>query len=122
MINRLNNPFIVKGYFSFETEEKYYIIMDYLCGGRLFYHLKRNSKFDEYRIKFYIAQVVLGLHHLHQKGVAYRDLKPENILIDSNGYLKLTDFGIAKKGIKGSKVTATFCGTKEYVAPELLNN
>ena len=62
------------------------------------------------------------MHHLHQKGIAYRDLKPENILIDSYGYVRLTDFGIAKKGLKRDKVTSSFCGTDDYIAPEMLKN
>lgn len=94
--------------------------MEYLSGGRLFYHLKLEAKFSEDKVRFYLAQIVLGIHYLHQKGVIYRDLKPENVILDRDGYLKLTDFGIAKKGVKGLKKSYTFCGTNEYIAPEFL--
>lgn len=94
--------------------------MEYLSGGRLFYHLKFEKRFPEAKAQFYAAQIALALHYLHQRGVIYRDLKPENVILDHEGYLKLTDFGIAKKGVKGLKKSYTFCGTNEYIAPEFL--
>lgn len=96
--------------------------MEYLSGGRLFYHLQREGKFSEDKVRFYAAQIVIALHYLHQNGVIYRDLKPENVILDNNGYLKLTDFGIAKKEVNGLKKSYTFCGTNEYIAPEFLMN
>ena len=94
--------------------------MEYLCGGRLFYHLKLEKKFSEDKVRFYTAQIVLAIHYLHKKGVIYRDLKPENVILDIDGNVKLTDFGIAKRGVKGLKKSYTFCGTNEYIAPEFL--
>lgn len=74
------------------------MVMEFVNGGELFYHLHKFSEngFDEERAKFYAAQIVLALDHMHEEGVIYRDLKPENILIDSEGYLRITDFGISK--------------------------
>jgi serine/threonine protein kinase len=82
--------------------------------------LHKEKRFTEERTRFYAAQLILALDHLHQKGVIYRDLKPENVLIDRDGYLKITDFGLSKLGIQGDDKSYTFCGTPEYVAPEIV--
>lgn len=92
--------------------------MDFMVGGELFYHLKKAKKFDEQRTKFYIAQVILSIECLHSQNIMYRDLKLENILLGADGYIKLTDFGLSKEGIKGEDLTNTLCGTAEYMAPE----
>lgn len=73
--------------------------MDFLNGGELFYHLRREQRFNEDRIRFYAAEIILALEYLHSRGIIYRDLKPENILLDSDGHIKLTDFGLSKQGI-----------------------
>jgi len=78
------------------------------------------KKFEAERVKFYCAEIVSGLKYLHEKGVLYRDLKPENILLTSEGHICMTDFGISKEGIQGEQRTGTFCGTPEYLAPEVL--
>ena len=122
LLETFKNPFIVRVEFTFENAESHFFVMDYLSGGRLFYHLKMEQKFDETKVKFYAAQIVLAFHYLHLKGVIYRDLKPENVILDSEGYIKITDFGIAKKGVEGLKKSYTFCGTNEYIAPEFLQN
>ena len=96
--------------------------MDFLNGGELFFHLKREQRFTENKARFYTAEVVLGLKHLHEKGIIYRDLKPENVLLTESGHLKLTDFGLSKMGMQGNKKSYTFCGTPEYLAPEIINN
>ena len=93
--------------------------MDFLNGGELYYHLMRNGKFSEERACFYAAQIVLALENLHENGIVYRDLKPTNVLLDQEGYIKLIDFGLAKKGIKTDK-TYSFIGTPEYMAPEII--
>ena len=92
----MNSPFIVNMYYAFQTPDKLYFVMDFLNGGELFYHLRKEKKFNEERIRFYAAQIILALESLHDQGIIYRDLKPENILIDYDGYLKLTDFGLSK--------------------------
>ena len=93
--------------------------MPYLAGGELFQHLKKFGTFDEEKVRFYGAQIALALEYLHKKGIIYRDLTPENILMDENGYLKLADFGMAKK-LKENEKTLSFCGTPEYLAPEII--
>jgi p70 ribosomal S6 kinase len=97
-----------------------YLILEYLSGGELFMHLEREGIFMEDTAAFYLAEIVVALEHLHQQGIIYRDLKPENILLDSRGHVKLTDFGLCKEAIEGDQKTHTFCGTIEYMAPEIL--
>jgi len=95
-------------------------VIDYLNGGELFFHLRRQKCFNEERTKFYTSQLIMALEHLHDLGIIYRDLKPENVLLDSEGYLKLTDFGLSKMNIKGDEKSYSFCGTAEYLAPEII--
>eukprot|EP00043_Microstomoeca_roanoka_P011639 m.109907 g.109907 ORF g.109907 m.109907 type:complete len:576 (-) comp15254_c0_seq1:608-2335(-) len=115
-----NSPFLVSLKFSFQTPEKVYFVLDYVSGGELFVHLQRAGSFSEERSRFYAAMLILALDHLHAHRIIYRDLKPENILIDMNGYIKLTDFGLCKENIGQFDKTNTFCGTPEYMAPEIL--
>ncbi|ELR14687.1 protein kinase [Acanthamoeba castellanii str. Neff] len=121
ILMKLSSPFLVKLYYSFQTTDKLYFIMDYINGGELFCHLQKEKKFTEERVRFYSAEIVLGLEYLHNQGVIYRDLKPENLLLTADGHICMTDFGISKEGFvcKGAR-TATFCGTPEYLAPEVL--
>ena len=98
--------------------------MDFLNGGELFFHLRKETKFSERRACFYAAQLVEAIRCLHSNGVIYRDLKPENVLLDSDGNLKVTDFGLSKQGIETDKEgekTFSFCGTPEYLAPEIIS-
>lgn len=113
-------PFIVGLKFSFQTPTDLFLVTDYMCGGELFWHLQREGKFTEKRAKFYIAELVLALEHLHKHGIVYRDLKPENILLDANGHIALCDFGLSKMNVTEDSTTNTFCGTTEYLAPEVL--
>jgi len=94
--------------------------MDFLNGGELFYHLRRETYFKEPRAKFYAAEMIIAIECLHKNGVIYRDLKPENVLLDSDGHIKLTDFGLSKLQSNADKMTFTFCGTPEYLAPEII--
>ncbi|KAI9014130.1 kinase-like domain-containing protein [Hyaloraphidium curvatum] len=114
------SPFLVGLKFSFQTSAKLYLVLDYMNGGELFYHLQKETAFSEERAKFYTAELVLALDHLHKYNVVYRDLKPENILLDSNGHVALTDFGLCKENVAYDDTTNTFCGTAEYLAPEVL--
>lgn len=122
----LRHPFMVRLRYSFQTEHKLYMVLDFVRGGELFYHLRRAGRFTEEQARFYVAEVILALDYLHRHDVIYRDLKPENILLGADGHIKLTDFGLSKKGItsvggKGEGQTATtFCGTPEYLAPEII--
>jgi serine/threonine protein kinase len=97
--------------------------MEFINGGELFYHLQMAGKFTEERAKFYTAEIVLALEYLHKAGVVYRDVKPENILIDSEGHVRLTDFGLSKGGLEENNgMTESFCGTTEYLAPEIIKD
>ncbi|KAJ3484777.1 hypothetical protein NLI96_g5411 [Meripilus lineatus] len=118
----VNNPFIVPLKFSFQTPDKLYLVMSFVNGGELFYHLQREGKFDEARSRFYAAELLVALEHLHGFNVVYRDLKPENILLDYTGHIALCDFGLCKLNMSETEKTNTFCGTPEYIAPELLEN
>ena len=122
LISTAEHPFLVSLHYSFQTAEKLYFVMDYVNGGELFYHLQRDKKFSEARAKFYAAEIALGLGHLHSVGIAYRDLKPENLLINSDGHILITDFGLCKEDLDMQDTTTTFCGTPEYLAPEILRN
>ncbi|CAN3365462.1 serine/threonine-protein kinase Sch9p [Diutina catenulata] len=114
------SPFIVGLKFSFQTPQDLYLVTDYMSGGELFWHLQKEGRFTEERAKFYIAELVLALEHLHDNDIVYRDLKPENILLDANGHIALCDFGLSKANLNNDGTTNTFCGTTEYLAPEVL--
>jgi len=121
ILQKLCHPFLVNLNYSFQTPDKLYFIMDYVNGGEMFFHLQKDKTFSEERARFYCAEIVLGLEYLHNSGVLYRDLKPENILLTSDGHICMTDFGISKEGLEtDDDRTATFCGTPEYLAPEVL--
>ncbi|KAF9263639.1 kinase-like protein [Marasmius fiardii PR-910] len=116
----LESPFLVGLKFSFQTEKDLYLVTDFKSGGELFWHLQRETKFTEERARFYIAELVLALEHLHKYDIVYRDLKPENILLDATGHVALCDFGLSKADLRADELTTTFCGTTEYLAPEIL--
>ncbi|XP_048257019.1 ribosomal protein S6 kinase beta-1-like isoform X1 [Haliotis cracherodii] len=116
----VKHPFIVDLIYAFQTGGKLYLILEYLPGGELFMQLEREGIFMEDTACFYLAEITLAIEHLHSQGIIYRDLKPENILLDSQGHVKLTDFGLCKESINDGTVTHTFCGTIEYMAPEIL--
>jgi len=119
ILMKIQHPFIVNLNYAFQTKDKLYMILDYINGGELFFHLKKEGKFPEHRVKFYGAEIVCALAHLHNLDIVYRDLKPENILLDSEGHICITDFGLSKK-LETEGGTHTFCGTPEYLAPEVL--
>ncbi|KAK7488522.1 hypothetical protein BaRGS_00020307, partial [Batillaria attramentaria] len=120
LLKNVKHPFLVGLHYSFQTVDKLYFVLDYVNGGELFFHLQKERFFPEYRAKFYAAEMAHALGYLHSLNIIYRDLKPENILLDSTGHIVLTDFGLCKEGIEGMDTTSTFCGTPEYLAPEVL--
>ncbi|XP_063063238.1 ribosomal protein S6 kinase beta-1-like [Engraulis encrasicolus] len=120
ILEEVKHPFIVDLIYAFQTGGKLYLILEYLSGGELFMQLEREGIFMEDTACFYLAEISMALGHLHQKGIIYRDLKPENIMLSNQGHVKLTDFGLCKESIHDGAVTHTFCGTIEYMAPEIL--
>ena len=118
-LEKLKHPFIVRLSYAFQDMRNLYFITEFLQGGELFFHLKKNSGYKEKAVKFYMSQVLLALEFMHLNNYIYRDLKPENILIDKEGNIKLTDFGLSKI-MKPNQTTYTLCGTAEYLAPEIL--
>jgi serine/threonine protein kinase len=116
----LDCPFLVGLKFSFQSAQELYFVTDYKSGGELFWHLQREGRFTEERARYYIAELVLALEHLHKYDIVYRDLKPENILLDATGHVALCDFGLSKPDLGAGQLTNTFCGTTEYLAPEVL--
>ncbi|KAI4866085.1 Pkinase-domain-containing protein [Hypoxylon rubiginosum] len=120
VLAQINNPFIVPLKFTFQSPEKLYFVLAFVNGGELFHHLQKEQRFDVNRARFYTAELLCALECLHGFNVIYRDLKPENILLDYQGHIALCDFGLCKLDMKDEDRTNTFCGTPEYLAPELL--
>jgi serine/threonine protein kinase len=134
------HPFIVQLHYAFQTADRLFFVLDYCSGGELFFHLGKAGEFRESVAMYYTAELVLALSHLHSKGVIYRDLKPENVLLDAEGHVLIADFGLSKVVDKSalkkdspnrsnvitrlkdmdSQQTFSFCGTPEYLAPEIL--
>ena len=120
ILSSLNHPFIVEMKGVIPTDPKFlHFILEFIQGGELFTILRTQGNFPIEQAKFYAAHITTIFEYLHGKNIVYRDLKPENILINTNGYLKLTDFGFAKI-VEGK--TYTLCGTPEYLAPEIILN
>ncbi len=121
VLEYIRHPYIVGLTMAFQTTDKLFFVLDYCAGGELFFHLGKVGRFPEDRAKFYAAQIILALEHVHSLDVIYRDLKPENVLLDHLGNVKLTDFGLSKEGVSDHSTGAnSFCGTPEYIAPEVL--
>lgn len=114
----VQHPFIVRLNYAFQTEGKLFLVLDFVRGGDLFTRLNTEFMFTEEDVKFYLAESLLALTHLHSLGIIYRDLKPENILIDEEGHIKLTDFGLSKEALEDKAYS--FCGTVEYMSPEVV--
>ena len=122
LLSKMNNPFLVKLYCCFQDNEHLYFIMEFIQGGELFFHLHRETRFDDEKTSFYIAELILALDFLHKNKVIYRDIKPENILLDVKGHIKLTDFGLCRMCCSKNEKVFTLCGTPFYIAPEILEN
>eukprot|EP01121_Diplochlamys_sp_Union-15-3_P002120 TRINITY_DN1183_c0_g2_i1.p1 TRINITY_DN1183_c0_g2~~TRINITY_DN1183_c0_g2_i1.p1 ORF type:complete len:412 (-),score=44.68 TRINITY_DN1183_c0_g2_i1:141-1376(-) len=120
VLKKVRHPFIVGLRYAFQTAGRLYLIMDFINGGQLFYHLRREAMFSEQWVRFYAVELILALEHLHSHGIIHRDLKPENILLDTQGHIILTDFGFAKENISDQNRATSFCGTMEYMSPEMI--
>ena len=119
VLMKLNSPFIVQFFGSFQTSTRFQLVLEYIPGGNLRKYLQNSSTFSKRQIKLYLAECALALSHLHDFGLVYRDLKPENILITEKGHIKLTDFGMTIDS--NNLIPKSFSGTQEYAAPELLS-
>ena len=114
---KAQHPFIVQIYFAFQNETKFYIGLEFIPGGELFKRVSEEDIVPIHDARIYVAEAALALQHLHKHNIIFRDLKPENIMMGADGHIKLTDFGLAKE-TEGT--TSTFCGTNEYMAPEIV--
>jgi serum/glucocorticoid-regulated kinase 2 len=125
ILEKLNHPFLTTLEFAFQTKDKLYLGLNFCGGGDIFFRLRQDKRFTLRRARFYASEVLLGLEYMHGMDIIFRDLKTENLLLDMQGHLSLTDFGLAKEAVTGSGIeggTKTFCGTPEYLSPEMLEN
>lgn len=117
---KCQHQFLVGMEYLFMSDLRLFFVMPFIRGGELYRFFKAKRRFKEHEVKFYAAQIILALGYLHKKGIVHRDLKLENILVDMNGYLKIIDFGLAKM-LDSNDTTKTYCGTPEYLAPEMIS-
>ncbi|KAJ3225137.1 RAC-alpha serine/threonine-protein kinase [Clydaea vesicula] len=120
ILHSIIHPFIVCLLCAFQSPERLYLVMEYVNGGELFFHISNFGRFSEERVKFYSAEILLGVECLHGKGIIYRDLKLENILLSKDGHIKITDFGLSKREEDKEEDSSHVVGTLEYLAPEVL--
>ncbi|XP_053202922.1 RAC serine/threonine-protein kinase-like [Panonychus citri] len=122
VLKNTKHPFLITLKYSFQTDLRLCFVIEYVNGGELFFHLSKERIFTEDRTRFYSSEILLALDYLHSQGIIYRDLKLENLLLDKDGHIKIADFGLCKEDINWGTTTKTFCGTPEYLAPEVLED
>lgn len=121
-LENIIHPFLVKLHYLYRNEKKTYCMMDYCAGGNLYEYIRNSGRFSEAQAVFYISEIIEAISELHNNNIIYRDLKPENILLDELGHVKICDFGMCEYGKSNEKVQSNiFCGSIEYVSPEVLN-
>jgi len=122
VLQKTRHPFLLQLKYSFTTVDRLCLVTEYVNGGELYFHLKEERQLSEERTKFYGAEIICAINYLHKLGIIYRDLKLENLLLDHDGHIKIADFGLCKEDIHYGNTTRTFCGTPEYLAPEVLED
>ena len=120
VLSYVRHPFIVSLNFAFQTPEKLFLILDYCPGGDLGFQISKEKRFDEFRSRVYVCEVLLALEELHRRDIIFRDLKPDNIVLDEEGHAMLTDFGLSKEGVYDNVMAKSFCGSVAYLAPEMI--
>ena len=118
----VSHPFIVKMHFAFQSAKDLFLVLDFCPGGELFFHLRSIGRLTEEQAKFYFGEILLAIEYLHSMHILYRDLKPENVLLDIDGHVRLTDFGMSKESVSSKTVCYSFCGSPEYLSPEMLSS
>jgi RAC serine/threonine-protein kinase len=122
VLQKTNHPFLLTLKYSFTTVDRLCLVTEYVNGGELYFHLAKERQFSEDRTRFYGAEIISAIDYLHTNAIIYRDLKLENLLLDKDGHIKIADFGLCKEDIRWGTTTKTFCGTPEYLAPEVLDD
>lgn len=115
-----DHPFLVSMDYMFQNDLRLYFVMPFINGGELYKIYESKKRFDEETVRFYGSQLAMAIGYLHSKGIAHRDLKLENILVDETGYIKIIDYGLAKMLKETGDESYSFCGTPEYLAPEMI--
>ena len=118
LLSKLHNDFIVNMHYAFQDSENLYLVMDLMTGGDLRFHISRHKKFSEEQTRFFICGIIIALEYIHSNNIIHRDIKPENLVLDENGYVRLTDFGIAKENMPDNRSETS--GTPGYMSPEVM--
>ena len=121
VLEMIDHPFIIKLHWAFQSSKEMFFVMDICSGGELFYHLLQHRRFSEKQAKFFMCEILLGFQYLHEQDIVFRDIKPENILVDMDGHIRIADFGLSKI-IPENEHSYSFCGSPEYLCPEMLQS
>lgn len=119
VLEQLSHTFLIKLHWAFQSNHELFFVTDICTGGELFYHMRQQRRFSEKLSKFYMCEILLGFQYLHDHDIVYRDVKPENFLVDMDGHIKIADFGLSRV-IRQDELSHTFCGSPEYLSPEML--